>query len=378
MNFSKKILVFCPYYPPHIGGLESHADEFNKHLARKGNAITVFTPRLPKDAPVNETQHEKVEIIRFPAFEIIPNYPVPKFWTLSFWKLFHDLFKQDFDIVISRTRFFLTSLLAILYSKIKRKKWIHIEHGSDFVKLDNCWKSCIAKIYDYTLGWLTIKMATRVVANSQASAIFCQKLCRRKINIIYRGVEIEQIEKVKPKNLKPSQIKICYLGRLIDGKGVKDLLMAVSELKSQNWELHIIGDGSQKKFLKQLAYELKIDKKTFFWGCQKFENAISILKACDIAINPSYTEGLPTSIVEAALCQKAIIATDVGGTREIITNNKNGFLIKPKNVNSLKEKLELLINDKDLRNKFGKKSSKEAKNKFNWNNNILRYLNIFE
>jgi glycosyltransferase involved in cell wall biosynthesis len=378
MKLSKKIIIFSPYYPPHIGGLESHADEFNKYLSPHIKRIVVFTPHLPQDTPQKELKYGNVEIIRFPAFEIIPNYPVPKFWLLKFWKLFLDLFKNDYDLVISRTRFFLTSLLALIFAKTKRRKWIHIEHGSDFVRLNNYWKSNIAKIYDHTLGCLTIRMADQVIANSQASAIFCQKLCQRKINIIHRGVEIKQIERINPKNLKSSKIKICYLGRLIDGKGVKDLLAAIFEIKFQNWELHIIGDGPQRNFLEKLSYKFKIDKKTHFWGYQKFESAISILKACDIIVNPSYTEGLPTSIIEAALCQKAIIATDVGGTREIITNKKSGFLIAPKNEKVLKEKLTLLVENEDLRNRFGKNSFNEAKNKFSWNSNILKYLDIFE
>ena len=73
-----KILEFCPYYPPHIGGLENHADEFNKYLSQKGMDITVFTPRLPKDASEFETRYQDVKIICFPAFEIISNYPLPK------------------------------------------------------------------------------------------------------------------------------------------------------------------------------------------------------------------------------------------------------------------------------------------------------------
>jgi len=114
-----KIFIFCPYYPPHIGGLESHADEFNKYLSQSGIDITVFTPKLPTDAPESEIKYNNVKIIRFPAFEIISNYPLPKFWSLKFWSLFLGLFKQKFNIVISRTRFFNTSFLALFYAKIK-------------------------------------------------------------------------------------------------------------------------------------------------------------------------------------------------------------------------------------------------------------------
>src|SRR3989339_611359 len=121
-----KLLIFCSYYPPHTGGLESHADEFNKYLSQRGIDITVFTPKLPKNSPESEILYNNVKIIRFPAFEIISNYPLPKFWSLKFWSLFLRLFNQKFDITISRTRFFNTSLLTLIYAKIKKVRWIHI------------------------------------------------------------------------------------------------------------------------------------------------------------------------------------------------------------------------------------------------------------
>ena len=212
-----KILIFSPYYPPHVGGLESHADEFNKYLSKKIEKIVVFTPRLPITAKKCEVKFDNVEIVRFPAFEIIHNYPLPKFWSIKFWKLFLSLFKKDFDIIISRTRFFNTSILALIYAKIRNIKWIHIEHGSDFVKLDSKFKSYTAKIYDYTFGKLILNFSNKNIANSQASAKFCKKLSPKKdCAVIYRGVEIEKIENISPnielRDKYKEKVIITFLG----------------------------------------------------------------------------------------------------------------------------------------------------------------------
>ena len=377
-----RILVFSPYYPPHIGGLESHADEFNKYLSQRGVDITVFTPRLPKDAPESETRYENVKIIRFPAFEIISNYPLPKFWSFKFWKLFLGLFKEKYDIAISRTRFFNTSLLALIYAKIKRVKWIHIEHGSDFVKSGGKFSTAIARIYDYTFGKLILKLSDKNIANSKSSAEFCQKLAKnKKCEVIYRGIEIEKIESIPPdmetKNKYIGKTIVAFIGRLIDGKGISDLFEAIKILENKNIICLIIGNGPQVNFLKSLSETLNINNKIKFLGYKKFNDAVGILKISDVIVNPSYTEGLPTSVIEAALCKKAIIATNVGGTPEIILGENDGFLIEPKNIETLKEKLEILVNNTGVRENFGNNAYKKVKDKFNWNNSIEKYLKIF-
>lgn len=411
-----KLLIFCPYYPPHIGGLESHADEFNKYLSQKGIDIVVFTPRLPKDAPEKEIRHNNVypptnsndlielkkvdtdaeivkekqisakigvgvKVIRFPAFEIIPGYPLPRFWNFRFWKLFFGLFKEDVDIVISRTRFFNTSLLALIYAKIKKIKWIHIEHGSDFVQLSSKFKTFVAKFYDYTFGCLVLKFSDQNISISKAVRKFVNKFDKRQSLVIYRGVEIEKIENAAPnlelKNKYKDTFIITFLGRLISGKGVSDLISAVKDINS-DFILFIIGDGPERKNLEALARKLNPENKVVFFGYQKFEDAIAIIKISDLVVNPSYTEGLPTSVIEAALCRKAIIATNVGGTPEIITNDKSGFLIEPKNPQLLREKINLLIINQNLRQKFGKSAYEDTRNKFSWPVNILKYYEILE
>ena len=61
------LLVFAGYYPPHIGGLESHSDEFNKYLSQKGVDITVFTPRLPSSTAESEIRYNDVHPVKSPT-----------------------------------------------------------------------------------------------------------------------------------------------------------------------------------------------------------------------------------------------------------------------------------------------------------------------
>jgi len=376
-----KILVFSPYYPPHIGGLESHADEFNKHLAQNGTDVVVFTPRLPENAPESETYQGRIKILRFPAFEIIPNYPVPKFWSLKFWKLFITLFRSDFDIVISRTRFFLSSLLALTYAKPKRIYWIHIEHGSDFVKLSSPLKSTVAKIYDHTFGKIIFRFSDINISISRAVQNFVARFDKRLSPIIYRGIDFENIDIISADNMVrqkyPGKIIISTAARLYKWKGIEFSIEAIRNLPEAIQSkiiFLIIGDGEDFSRLKKLSQDLPIE----MLGNLPREKVIAILKISDIYIHSSLPGGgLSTSLLEAMYCKCAVITTQNEGANEIIDNN-NGILIGEASETLIRESTVILVEDAEKRSLYSDNAKKDISKKFLWEKSIGRYLEIFK
>lgn len=375
-----KILVFCPYYPPHIGGLETHSDEFNKHLAQNGADVVVFTPNIPYSTNIEEIKYDRVRIIRYPAFEIIPNYPVPKFWDIRFWKSFNALFHSDFDVVISRTRFFLSSLLALLYAKIRTKRWIHIEHGSDFVKLSSPFKSAIARAYDYTFGRLIFHYSDINISISHAVQKFVARFDKRLSPIIYRGIDFESIDDIASdetmRSRYPDKIIITTAARLYKWKGIEFSIEAIRNLpetiKSKIVFL-IIGDGEDFSRLKKLSHDLPIE----MLGNLPRERVISILKASDIYIHSSLPGGgLSTSLLEAMYCGCAVIATPNEGADEII-NDKNGILIGKPSVTLIQQNIVILVGDSTKRNFYSGNARNDVAEKFIWKKTMQLYEQIF-
>lgn len=369
---NKKLLIFCPLYPPHIGGLESHAEQFNKYMSQRGYDISVFTPLVVAGSPEREII-DGVNIFRFPAFELIPNYHLPRFWTLRFWRQVLAIRKITPDIIITRTRFFFTSLSGLLYSKITGIPSLHIEHGADYVHFRSPLLRWLGWTYDQIIGRLIFLLPDEVVANSQASARFAKQLApRRNISVIYRGIDIEAINQIEPSlnpALKdPGKIVIAYFGRLIEGKGVHDFIDALNLLKHLPLISLIVGAGPQSEQLRQRAK--KIDDIHFLGELPWSEN-ISVLKIADIVINPSYTEGLPTSILEACVCRKAIIATRVGGTKEILPDTE--YLISPGDIFTLSQRIETLCRDTSARNSLAKMCQDSVANKFSWPPSLDQY-----
>ena len=358
-----------------MGGLESHAYEFNIHASGRGYAATVWTARLPKYVPEYE-EVDSIKIFRYPAIELLGGFPIPAIWSPTFWNQYKEISSHAYGIVISRTRFFFSSCIALVYAKTKHISLLHIEHGSDYIHLGSTLTTAVAYAYDQTLGRLVMQKADVVVANSNASAQFVQQLTRGVVNphVIYRGVNQNTIMNAIADKKISDAITICYVGRLINGKGVQDLVTALSILpKATRVKCWIIGDGPMKKELEQLSKRYNLESKIIFLGQMNNDKAISYIKSCDIFINPSYTEGIPTSVIEAALCKRAIIATDVGGTNEIIAHNKSGILIAPHASKEMAEALELLITNPELRQKIGEEAYNQNKSRFSWEHAMNQY-----
>jgi glycosyltransferase involved in cell wall biosynthesis len=373
-----KILVFTAIYPPCIGGLGSHADEFNRHLASENTKITVFTCLLIKDSAEYEKINEHLDIIRFPAFEIVPNYPLPKFWKFKFWKLYLGLFKTDYELIISRIRFFNTSLLAMLLAKIKRIRWIHIEHTSNFTILSSPLKSFIAKIYDLTIGRLIFRSSDLNISISRAVQKFVHKFDKRHSPIIYRGLNLDSIDSIHPdidfKNRFKDKIIILTVARLYKWKGIEYSIEAIKNL-SENIKKQIIfiviGDGEDFSRLQKLC-----DESTILLGSMSREKAIGIMKVSDIYIHSAlHGGGLSTSLLEAMYCSCAVIATPNEGADEVIDLREDTLMEIP-NITRIKEVLENIASDKEKRVLLGKKMRGNVIKKFSWDKSINTYKKL--
>jgi glycosyltransferase involved in cell wall biosynthesis len=360
-----------------LGGLEKFAADLHHQFGLNGHHVTVFTSDI---APFHSGYQDcqLTPVYRYPAFDIIFGYPVPKIWSSKFWRLFLRTFKTKHDLVISSTRFFLSSLLALFYSKTTNTPWLHIEHGSDYVKSDNFFVSILARLYDESLGRLVLNLSDINIAPSTSAQKFINKFDSRHCPTIYRGIHKKEIDTVKPdttfKNLYPNKTIITFAGRFIDGKGIPDFLIALSKIPSDKYVALLIGSGPLHEKLVALAAKHNISNQVIFSGQKTHNQTIALLKVSDILVNPSYNEGLPTTLLEACLSGCAVLATNVGGTPEIISHNKSGLLYAPHNRTSLSHHLLELLSNPTLRHKLSQNAISAVQRKFNWQKSYQQYM----
>jgi glycosyltransferase involved in cell wall biosynthesis len=361
--------------------LEGYVSDLNDALADSGEVerITVLTPRLPQHGAAVEQRGERYIVLRYPAFELIPNFPVPKLWRPQLWRLLRSADPAAHDVFVSHTRFFLTSALALLCARVVHRPLLHVEHGSDFVQLSGRVQRAGARAYDLLLGRLLLRRADRVVVISQAAADFVRDLAGRDAAVIYRGMRSERLDAATADEQVLERAAgrpvVAFVGRLIDGKGVPDLVRAFAGVREQAL-LCVVGDGPRRGELEKLVRDLGVADRVAFLGYLAEDRAWSVIQACDILVNPSYTEGLPTSVLEAALMAKAVLATDVGGTSEIVTDGAGAFLVAPRHVEVLRSRLEQLLADPALRRRMGENARTEAVGRFDWQASAARFLEL--
>jgi len=120
---------------------------------------------------------------------------------------------------------------------------------------------------------------------------------------------------------------IANIGRLSPEKGQADFLLAAREILRHHDNVHfvLIGTGPDQSKLEQLAKDFQIQHSVTFAGFRT--DMPSIYNNLDLVIQSSYTEGMPNVILEALLMEVPVLATDAGGTAEIISNGRTGVLI---------------------------------------------------
>jgi len=186
-----------------------------------------------------------------------------------------------------------------------------------------------------------------------------------KIEVVYNAVELKEVEAAGEKYGQPVVITI---GRLVPWKGIGELIELVPALveKYPDFKLLVVGDGPENDKLKKLCHEIGAEPHVIFTGKVSHEQTLSFLKNSDIFVLNSRYEGLPHTVIEAMACQCPVVATNIGGTREVVDDRKTGMTVNPEDKIQLIENIGLLLNNNELRQKIIDAAYRAIKDRFTW------------
>lgn len=250
----------------------------------------------------------------------------------------------------------------------------------------------------YTPNILRIlKVVTKFVDNFLVNSIAikekiskCEFIPSRKIDVIYNGIRLEPYDLPYDANHFKRKLGIkndnyvvgitAHFNRHVK-RGDVFIKAAAEVIKIiPNVTFIVVGSKLFKRELESLANSLHVREKIIFVGIQ--EDIPPILKSWDLGVNCSDSEGFSNSILEYMASGLPVVATDVGGNKEVIEEGVNGFLVDPGDHKSMARKICILLRDKDRRLNIGKNAKTIVQRKYSWNSKIREietyYRNLLE
>ena len=181
--------------------------------------------------------------------------------------------------------------------------------------------------------------------------------------VIYNGVVLKETDDQVDEIISYGGIKLGCIARLSEQKGLTYLLDAMSLLTVKDIRLFIVGDGELRNELENKVKELHLQDSVTFLGYRK--DISECINSFDFCVLPSVFEGFGLVAIEAFMSGKTLVATDIPGLNEVVTN-KNGILVPAKDPAALASAIDKLATDATLRQELSSQAKKDYENKFSY------------
>jgi len=277
-----------------------------------------------------------------------------------------------YKIRIVNSHSYVAALVVALSHIILKKKYIHI------FTLHIPEKEFYFLIMGLTLNWLVDQTCT--VCEWTKNRLIKFGVTENKIKVIYNGVDFNYFNSNLKKKINSDDINIGVIARLVKRKGHAVLLHAIknfiNENNATNVQIYFYGDGPNKQPLQQLVEVLNLQKIVQFKGDTK--DIRLAYKNIDLFILPSFSEGLPLTILESMCAGVPVIATNVNGIPEVINNEITGMTFLPGDHDDLNKIIKRLVKDTNLRKELAYNAQLWIRNNLDINVMILNYEKLFK
>jgi len=399
-------IISSLFYPYSMGGADIVAGKIADGLSKNNEVIVITTKPFSglKSLIPSAEFKDNIKIYRFFPLNLyfLPNFSRKPFLIRILWHFFdfwnlHSylairkiLKKERLDFILTNNLLGLSQLASFKAIKKSKIKISHILH--DFYLI--CPKTSLfrnekkgackapgiicrarAKIYNSFFKPDKIIGPSRFILEKYQEYGFFKGV---PTFVLPNPIEINGIKRIEnklkcSKGFKKGKFKILYAGQLTGQKGVHILIDAFKQLKGENLQLDILGEGDFRHSLEQMS---KNDKRICFHGLIDNSKTTIFYESADVCVVPSiWYEPFGIVITEAFRAGTPVIASRIGGIPELVKDGYNGFLFEPGNVKELKEKLEYLINNSTKLKKLARNAFEYVK-KYDINEYIKKLIKL--
>lgn len=377
----KKVALVVCAWPPQGGGIGNNASYHLQNLIARGYQAKAFTPSYKNIKNSGEAAVSYLPVI----------LPIGKagFLLSLFWKL------KEFDLIHLYYPFFGTDLIILLFKIFHPRIKLILHYQMDAVGqgLQKLMFKLHLKLFLGPLVSASDKIIVLSWDNAHNSYLKPYLIkYKNKFVAIANGIETalfrpqpKKMELLRKYNLSISHQVIIFVGGLDSQhffKGVDILLKSFSEVAAKNQEarLMIIGEGNKKRNYQELTDKLEVQEKVIFTGWLANEQLADYYNLGTLFVLPSTqrTESFGIVIAEAQACGLPAIVSNWPGSRQTIAEGQTGLLVEPKNSRDLTQKINLLLNDENLRRSMKEAAIKRATEKYAWSEVIKKIDQLYK
>jgi len=328
-----------------IGGAQKVLNAYIKELLKRDYSIVIVLPNGPLVEHL-KSFNIKLYIVNFDSITILIKIAIilrkEKIAIINTYLTKCSLL-FSFVNILFRIPIFCTLLNAIKHEKL------------------NSIQKCVYPFLYYLLH----KLCDGIIVNSEQNKkhfIDVAKMDGALVEVIYSGIDIDDIVRLESKKEEDHELIIGAVGRLSPEKGHIYLIKALTYIANIKFQCLIVGDGPMRAELEKYVEEAKLSNRVKFLGFQT--NIFQTMSQMDIIIMPSLNETFGLTIVEAFALKKIVIASNTGGIPELVKDGKTGLLFPTRDSVALAEKILYAYNNKEETQKMAINAYEFFKNNF--------------
>jgi len=356
----------CIYFPPEVGGLESHVYYLCRGLVGLGHEVTMVTSRSKPGLPALETM-EGIRVVRtwFAGRNAAG-------WTAHTVGSIPAFLHASAGAHVLHAHTFASALPAMIAARRRGTPFVLTLHTSHFLRLATrpSWRLVLRRI---------IRSADWVLAASEEIRDVALRLVpRQRVEALTNGVDTELFRSVPPAlPRRNGGYRIIVPRRLFEKNGVEYLIRAMPRMReSMDVEAVIVGDGPLRSRLETLAVDLGVAGAVQFLGARPNAEMPAILSSGDVIVVPSLMEATSVAALEAMSCGRPVAASRVGGLPEIVDEDV-GVLFEPADPASLAEHVVALL-VRPERVEMGVRARRRVVERWSLQRLVRRHLEIYE
>ena len=223
------------------------------------------------------------------------------------------------------------------------------------------------------------------ISENVADVLREQGVNNRRIDVIRDAVDVDTVAQAPDRQLiadrfgiAADECAIAVVAQLIRRKGHRFLLDVLPGLLEHHPAIRVVffGEGQEEQGLRELTHKLRLGRIVQFAGFRP--DLDNYLGAFDLLVHPAEREGLGVALLKAAAAGLPVVAFDAGGATEAVVHGKTGVLVAPGDLESLQKAIGLLVEDRAMREDFGRAGRQRMKDKFSVESMVASHIALYE